>query len=741
MSPIIPDSTTIYDPIRAVPPSDYHPPQRTTLRGWHVALGQTLLIAAVLCWYLPAWPRVLGVPVMFFSDSLHALMQSKSTIDNGWWWFNPRLGAPFGLDLLAFPANSNVDQAIVWVVSRFVPGPLMAVNLAWAAMVVLSGLSATWCMRRMGVSVVGAFVAGTLFAVSPYAMLRNIGHFWLVIYLVPFACATASVLASGSSVSRQESNRSLTWLIAACALLGFNYVYYAFFACFLVLVASVTGFVRERRWPVLATGGLCIAIVAACTLVNTAPSLYSWSRHGRPMVINDKLPAESEAYGLKIRQLISPVTQHWFGPLRVWGEKEIEARFPLETENTRSRLGVVGTVGFFVLLAALFAPEAFARRGSTTMVLSISRLNLAAVLLGTVGGFGSVFSLLVSPEIRAYNRVTPFIAFFSLAAVALTLDTLCIARARRLIAAAIILVIGLADQRMAAVQMNADYNQNALEIPQLEAFVRQLEDTLPTGAMILQLPFRPFPADVGIERMQPFDHLKLYLVSRTARWSYPALSNEQVRWQQAAAVLDARTLPLRMAAEGFAAIVIDRFGYQDNGELIEAHIRAQLPAPHILASTDRYTAIDIRSAAAKTTNIPPLSRKGAMTIGMTSCDGHPRVSVDLIGENAAPVGSQPVRIRGGEDLKITGWAVDDIKATTGAGLDIVIDRVPFPSVYGMDRPDVANHFQQPAYRPSGFEAAIPAASVGPGTHQVAVRLVGADQGCYYESPNLIIVIK
>ena len=42
-------------------------------------------------------------------------MQSKSTIDNGWWWFNPMLGAPFGLDELAFPANSNVDQAIVWV--------------------------------------------------------------------------------------------------------------------------------------------------------------------------------------------------------------------------------------------------------------------------------------------------------------------------------------------------------------------------------------------------------------------------------------------------------------------------------------------------------------------------------------------------------------------------------------------------------------------------------------------------
>jgi len=740
MSPMSPDSTTIEDPVRADQPRD-HAPQLMALRGWHVALGQTLLIAAVLCWYLPAWPRRVGVPLMFFSDSLVAQMQSKSTIDNGWWWFNPLVGAPFGLDLLAFPANSTVDQAIVWVVSRFVPGPLMVVNLAWAVMVVLSGLSATWCMRRMGASVVGAFVAGTLFAVSPYAMLRNIGHFWLVIYLVPFACASASILAAGSSLWGTDSNRSLKWLFAACALLGFNYVYYAFFACFLLLVASVTGFVHERRWPVLATGGLCIAVVAACTLVNLAPSLHTWSRHGRPMVISDKLPAESEVYGLKIRQLISPAPQHWFGPLRVWAKKETDAGFPLETENARSRLGVVGTLGFVVLLAALFVPKAFAGRGSTAMVLSISRLNLAAVLLGTIGGFGSVFSLLVSPEIRAYNRITPFIAFFSLAAVALTLDSLCVAKARRLIASAMLLVVGLTDQRIAAVPMNAEYNQNAAEVAQLEAFVRQLEDRLPAGAMILQLPFRPFPSDVPLARMQPFDHLKLYLVSRTARWSYPALSDEQVRWQQAAAALDPRTLPVRMAAEGFAAIVIDRYGYPDNGALIEVQLRAQLPADHRLAHTDRYTAIDIRSELSKTTGIPPLSRHGAMTTGMTSCDGPPRVSVDLVGEHAAPIGSPPVRIRGGEDLKVTGWAVDEINGTTGAGLDITIDRLPFPSVYGMDRPDVADHLQQPAYRPSGFIAAIPASSVGPGAHQVTVRLVAADQGCYYESANLITVVK
>ncbi len=137
------------------------------------------------------------MPLSFSSNGLLALMQSKSTVDNGWWWFNPMLGAPFGLDELAFPANSNVDQAIVWAVSRVVTDPAAAINLAWGLIVVLGGLLASWCMRKVGASTSSSLVAGTLFALSPYAWYRNIDHFWMVIYLVPFACAAALLLASG----------------------------------------------------------------------------------------------------------------------------------------------------------------------------------------------------------------------------------------------------------------------------------------------------------------------------------------------------------------------------------------------------------------------------------------------------------------------------------------------------------------------------------------------------------------
>jgi hypothetical protein len=97
------------------------PPWSSAWRGPFVGVIQALLIGASLYLFLRGRRRDFHVPRCFWGDGLYYLMQSKSTVDNGWWWFNPMVGAPLGLDQLAFPANSNVDQLIVWAVSRMTP--------------------------------------------------------------------------------------------------------------------------------------------------------------------------------------------------------------------------------------------------------------------------------------------------------------------------------------------------------------------------------------------------------------------------------------------------------------------------------------------------------------------------------------------------------------------------------------------------------------------------------------------
>lgn len=706
-----------------------------------VAAGETLLIGAALYVFLRGWRRDLGVPLHFATDGLFYLMQSKSTVDNGWWWFNPMLGAPFGLDELAFPANSNVDQAIVWMVSRFVGNAVAATNLAWAFMIVLSGLATTWCLRLFEVSRPSAIVAGVLFAMSPYALYRNTAHFGMVIYLVPCASAVALQLISARTPERGYFRGTGAVLLGAFALISFNYVYYAFFAGFVILMGTIVGFLTQRSRRILRYGLICLGVLVTGTALNLAPSLYSWSRHGKPLIFEDKAPSHAERFGLKIRTLVSPAVPHPFPPFRRWNEKEVAAQFPLEeTENWNARLGLVGSIGFLGLLGLLMVPSAAQHLPAASVLLGASRLTIGAVLLATIGGFGSLFSLLITPDIRAYARIYPFIAFFSLAAVAFAVDALFRSGRVRIAACAVIVSIGLLDQGAAAAPMNAEYADNAAQLASLGSFVRTLEDRLPDQAMVLQLPFRTYLNFSTIARMLPYEHFKLYLVSQRLRWSYPALSNQQVAWQGGAARLDPVKLPVHAAREGFAAVMIDRYGYEDGGAVAVAAVRTALRGGgDVIAETDRYIAFDIRPLADAPENAPTPEPSAPATLGLSACAGPPMIAVDQL--DARPVTpGQPLQVSGSRELKIVGWAVDPQARTLAAAIDLVIDGTPTVAIYGIDRGDVSAARGVPAYAQSGYLAAVAAGMLDDGPHTLSVRAVAANRECYYQGPDIAIVV-
>lgn len=707
-----------------------------------MAMGQIILIGAALYAFLEGWRRDVRVPLSFSIDALVALMQSKSTIDNGWWWFNPMLSAPRGLDQLAFPTSSNVDQAIVWAVSRLVHDPVAAINLSWAVMVVLSGLTASWCLRTLGGSASSSIVAGALFALSPYALYRNVSQLWMVTYLVPFACTLALRLASGRCVDFRFRDRKTAALLGSCGLLGFNYIYYAFFACCVIGVGSIAGSVSARSWRTLQAGSLGIALIAGCTLLNLVPSLSSWREHGRPIVVREKVPAESEVYGLKIRHLLSPSFEHDFPPFRWWIDREEAAQFPLETENRHTRLGLIGALGFVGLLGLVLVPGLASRFTLGTTLLGAGQLTLAAVLLGSVGGFGSVFSLLVSPQIRAYNRIAPFIAFFSLTAVALALDSVCRSRRGRVIAAACVLAVGLLDQHGAAADINEQYPATLADMPSLTAFVRRLEGGLPAGAMVFQLPLRIYLNDSGIARMKPYDHLRPYVVSRSIRWSYPALSNEQVRWQQAAGRLAPDRLVVQLASEGFSAVLVDRYGYEDNGVGVVAAIAAALGPSAVIVNTDRYIALDVRSLAGPIEVATPLSgRPAPATTALSACsDRVMEAALDPIRGARKTADGSTIRLRGSRDIRLTGWAIDQQRALPARDVDVVVDGRVFSSIFGLDRADVSAYFRRATYTASGFVVAIPDHTLSQGRHDLSLRLVRSDGQCYQERAGPAITI-
>jgi phosphoglycerol transferase len=599
-------------------------------------------------------------------------------------------------------------------------------------MVAISAPIATLCLMRLGLGTAVAYAGGMLYALSPYALYRQIEHFALVIYLVPIPCTVALLISTGR-LGPLRSRRNAA-LLAGCALVGFNYVYYAFFGCFLIVAGALIGAFNDRSRRALAQGAVFVGAISIATLINLAPTFASWSGHGQPIIVPDKTAAESETYGLKIRQLVSPVLEHSFAPFAAWTGEERRAGFPLETENVKSRLGLLETIGFLLLLAALFAPAAFSTFETAPVLVGASRLTLAAVLLGTVGGFGSVFSLLVSPEIRAYNRLCAFIAFFAWIGLGLLLQQVMRSRAgrapawRAVVVLTPVLVIGVLDQAPAAAPINARYEATRQELDGLTWFVSSLEKTLPPGSRVFQLPVTTYLNDAGLERMLPYDHIKPYVFSRQIHWSYPALANAVVRWQHAVGRLPTVDIAAAVASQGFAAIVVDKYGYADDGQAIVRDLGATNSPNAVLVESGRYVALDAHALPKSTfdaARLPSLAENFTpASTGLPPCAGVTPAAIDDIG---------PMSVRG--------WAVDDRAHRPAGDVDVAIDAQVFAAFYGIDRPDVATKHDNPAYRRTGVLARMSTKALTPGSHAISFRIVSADRTCFYQGAAATVTVR
>ena len=171
--------------------------------------------------------------------------------------------------------------------------------------------------------------------------------------------------------------------------------------------------------------------------------------------------------------------------------------------------------------------------------------------------------------------MTPFIAFFALAALALTID------AHQVPASARALVRGPPARRPRSGGRLRPLTGNdgiGTDIRELRRVVETLERGHPSRAEVFQLPLWPYPREDGVWHMGIYDQFRPYLVSRGPRWSYPALSEAQLAWQDAVSGVDPRDLPGLWHARVFTGILIDRFGYEDNAEALMARLESMRDA-------------------------------------------------------------------------------------------------------------------------------------------------------------------
>jgi phosphoglycerol transferase len=549
--------------------------------AWWPYPSAALLSLALVAAVMKLWRADLRVPLTYHAEALLNAVLVKGTIEHGWPLHYPELGAPSGLDLRDMPmADNTLHLLVIKLLALVSSDHAVVMNLFFLLTFPLTALCALYVFRQFGLATAPAICGSLLYTFLPFHFNRGQHHLFLAAYyLVPLVVMVALWIAGGAASLVDASGRRWSWGpsrskpiagVIVAVLVASSGIYYAFFACFLLLVAGVLAAVRRGSARSLALPVALVVVTSAVVTAHSWPSLvYLRERGDTPLVRRTAL--ETETYGLRIIQLLLPVTGHRLD--RVAQFKDVTNAGLRSNENDDASLGVVGGLGFLALLAGvlLLPPSRTAPHGGGGVMRDLCVFNLCAVLLATIGGFGALVAMLLSSKIRAYNRISVYIAFFAFFAVVIGLDHVDRGWARRgprrvafVIGLVGLTVLGTLDQTSA--RAIPDYRRIAAEYRSDAAFVQTLRAALPRDAMIFQLPVVTFPEHPPLHRMQDYDHARGYLHASDLRWSYGAMKGRAAdAWQAWVAAKPPREMIETLVLAGFSGVYLNRDGYADWG--------------------------------------------------------------------------------------------------------------------------------------------------------------------------------
>lgn len=567
-------------------------PSVTNLAAYLIA---TALTCIILAWILNQTSFQYNVPLNYTGDGLMINTLIKSIVDTHHYTINPFLGAPLQSNISDFPIYGVFIFLVVKFIALFSHDYATVLNTFYFSTFIFITWFSLFVFRQLGLSRVFSIVASILFSFLPFHLMRNESHLVLSIYFcVPIYTLLAISIYKTTSLS-EKSPVKISYIIL-CIIAALSSVsagaYFIFFGLCILFLAGITASLSRNDAEPLYASSVFIAITLMTAFLSTLPYIESTIKHGSNPEIGHRTPREAENFPLKITQLLLPVDDNRLAPLRNIKEY-YNTTAPAVNENRTATLGIIGSMGFIALIVILL----LRKFDENETLFGLSIFNISLVLLSVLGGFGSLLAYAIFPTIRSYNRVSVFIAFFSLCAFFLLLENWLkqksIPKKFYYVIATVILTMGLLDQ----IPQHPFINEttNALQYHNDAIFIHKIEAAMPVSSMIFQLPNTIFPEGPAVYHTSNYDNARGYLHSHTLRWSYQAMRGYPLStWQQTVSQKPVKEMLNELAFAGFTGLYIDRNGYRDKGASIEKQMTSLVHAKPIVNPDKREVFYDLR---------------------------------------------------------------------------------------------------------------------------------------------------
>lgn len=558
----------------------------------------TFMISLIAFYFvMELWNRDLTIPFVYVEDGLGPLLEIKTLADGGDVYHYNYYNAPFNETELYGVKGYNLYLIVFKIFLIFTDSIGLVENIFYILTFPLTAVTMLMVLKKINVKDEIALIGSILYSFLPYHFLRNEMHLFFATYIfIPLVSYAIILLYNdnvydGDLLTFRELNKSIFRkdkfiAIAGCFLLGASDIYNSFFAAIIIGFAGVVSTIKYKKKRNLYYMFVLLMALIIPILVNVMPALIYSANSDIGHFASNRGLNDIDRYGLRISQMLMPITDHRLSFLADLREQFDNAGFSNLLESNMNSLGLFMSLGLVIGLIVLFFTK-----WQDDIVSSAAQINVFIILLSGIGGFNIFVAMFFTYYIRAYCRIIVFIAVFSNIITCICLSKLveysgekpfkimkkihiggiiCIA----------LLILGVLDQTSTSYASSTDFDyvkswDSTLDELDMKwnndkKFISEIEKICSEDAMIFEMPILSY-AEMennvfrnGLPHTDRF--MRPYLHSKTLYWSYPYVNGANSYASLWNVTIDSLSVRKKMEAvtfAGFEGVYVDTYSLSE----------------------------------------------------------------------------------------------------------------------------------------------------------------------------------
>jgi len=526
-----------------------------------------MLILPFTNWIITQRFSISSTPMYYDGDALWYLSLFRQLQNQFFLFENQNLGFPFGSNYFDFPIYYNLFNVLGFLVSKFSQDLGFTFNLIYLLGFSFTYISTYVVARFFKIKYLAAFVLAVLFTYLPFHFQR-IGHINVSIYSeVPIIFLIASSLSPMFPDSKLVKLRTPVSLFLLFIIGQIN-VYSTTFSALVLLSFIIASLFLNFSFDSVKNLIYGISILLSTQLIQYVPSIIWILKNGSNADAISRTAADSEIYGLKFIQLILPHPGHRFSILSNLNQK-YSSSAPLVNENASSSLGFLSTIGFVIIVFSFLKPKL---QSIDLEKYFFGVTFFVAFSFAAIGGLGSVFSYVVTPQIRGWNRIFPILAFISIFIFIRELLKYFEKRVKNTQNQSFVVTVLIATLSFGVWDQTSKSCQECLTSSSLAYHSDRssgefIEKIAPANSSFYQLPYVSFPGHMKIGEVSAYTHLLGYLfTNKNYYWSFGTIRGRQGSGFFETLSRESLSKQVSVAtAMGFNFIYLDTRGYPNMG--------------------------------------------------------------------------------------------------------------------------------------------------------------------------------